>query len=150
MDKVVEAGREAYGEDAFEASDSESEEDEEMRGRRKKTRKTRKKKRNNSTSSSSNESEDSDNAPSSDSEMENSSDDERRKRRGMKKKPSGEVRTKKVALKEEVKNKRGDLDEVTELAWKLHGMDIADINYTACFVKLTMISTLDKCIRTYL
>lgn len=73
-----------------------------------------------------------------------SSDDEGRKKRKAEKKPSREVRTKKVALKE-VKNKREDLDEVAELARKLHNINVADVNYAACFTKLTTIAPAIHC-----
>jgi len=136
MDKAFEAGREVYREDAFEVSDSESEE--ERRWKRKKMKKLRgsRGKKHWSPSSSSSDNSGSDSSDSDDNSDDKSSDNDRNKKKGKGKK-GPEIRTKKVVVKDE---KQGGTDDIEELTRKLHGMNVADVNYAICFTKLTMIA----------
>ena len=99
----------------------------------KKSRGSQGKKHKNLSSSSSNDS-GSDSSDSDDNSDDESSDNNRKKKKGKEKK-GPEIRTKKVVVKDE---KRGT-DDIEELMRKLHGMNVADVNYAICFTKLTII-----------
>jgi len=135
MDKVFEAGKEVYGEDAFEVSNSESEEEQRQKGKKMKKLRGSQGKKHRSPSSSSSDNSGSDSGDSDDNSDDESSDDDRKKKKGKGKK-GPEIRTKKVVVKDE---KRGETDDIKELTRKLHSMNVANINYAVCFAKLTMI-----------
>ena len=136
MDKVFEAGREVYGEDAFEVSNSESEEEQGQKEKKMKKLRGSRGKKHRSPSSSSSDNSGSDSSDSDDNSDDESSDDDRKKKKGKGKK-GPEIRTKKVVVKDE---KQGGTDNIKELMRKLHGMNVTDVNYTVCFTKLTMIA----------
>ncbi|KAF5376982.1 hypothetical protein D9615_007345 [Tricholomella constricta] len=131
MQKVLEAGREVFADDAFDADEG--------RGRTKKKGKGRKIETDSEDSSDNNDSESDDSDAESSSSDDSSSDDDRRGRK-RKKKGNGrrEVKTRVVPVKE--MGRKEELDEIEELSRRMHGMKVNEAAYTAAYMRLATLS----------
>ncbi|KAF5384797.1 hypothetical protein D9615_000947 [Tricholomella constricta] len=135
MEKVLEAGREVFADDAFDADEGRVKPRKKGKGRRIETDTEDR-----SDSSDSDDSE-SDKSESESSTSDESSDDDRRGRRRKTKKGDGkqEVKTKVVAVKE--MGRKEELDEIEELSRRLHGMKVGEQAYTAAYMRLAALSS---------